>query len=187
MKIFYIHGWASSFDPSSNKVRDLEKLGDVEGRNIDYSKSFSLLSEILCMTIVGSGADMIVGTSLGGYWAAAIGSKLGVPFVAINPAVDPATSLLSKEGKSRTYTGESITLTKEVISGYTPFSLDGCGLILLDLGDEVFSSLETEKRLSPHYHVVTFNGGSHRFAHMAEALNKIRQHEHICGLAYGLD
>lgn len=51
----------------------------------------------------------------------------------------------------------------------------GCGLILLDEGDEVIDALETQKVLKDYYGVKLFSGGNHRFEHMVEALPLIEE------------
>ncbi|MEO1945163.1 MAG: YqiA/YcfP family alpha/beta fold hydrolase, partial [Candidatus Thioglobus sp.] len=56
------------------------------------------LSEKLCLESIKLGIDLLVGTSMGGYMVAAIGDKLGVPFVAINPAIEPRESLKKTPG-----------------------------------------------------------------------------------------
>lgn len=41
MKIFYIHGFASRFDPEADKVMALSQIGNVSGGNYDYTRPFS--------------------------------------------------------------------------------------------------------------------------------------------------
>ena len=66
-------------------------------------------------------------------------------------------------------------------------ALAGCaGLILLDKGDELLNSLETEENLKDSYAVTSFNGGSHRFDHMKDACPVIEQFYTVGILGYGL-
>ena len=40
MKILYIHGFGSHYDPSKSKVQTLQSLGVVIGINLDYCEGF---------------------------------------------------------------------------------------------------------------------------------------------------
>ena len=46
----------------------------------------------------------------------------------------------------------------------------GSGLILLDKGDELFRWSNTVKALGDYFPLECFEGGSHRFDHMGDAL-----------------
>ena len=57
-----------------------------------------------------------------------------------------------------------------MVASYYPIAKNGCGLILLDEGDEVIDARHTREVLKDYYQVEMFEGGNHRFAHMEEAL-----------------
>lgn len=50
------------------------------------------------------------------------------------------------------------------------FRMDGRGTIVLDLADEVLSAQDTLSFVRGRLPVVAFEGGSHRFEHMAELI-----------------
>lgn len=186
MEILYIHGWRSFFDPTTEKIKSLAKLGHVEGYQLDFTKTHrTIFNEISAGVIQDGGFDLIVGCSLGGYWAAKIGASLGIPFVCLNPSVNPAESMKALIGKGQTFAGDDYELTEKVVDTYTPFDLTGCGLILLDEADTVICAAETRASLRGSYKVVTYSGGHHGFAHMEQALPEIKQLVHIAGQVYG--
>ncbi len=78
-----------------------------------------------------------MGTSLGGFFAAWIGSELNLPFVAINPAIKPFSSLRAYRGEGVTHFGEPFLLTEEVVDAYRDLTLraDGPVLGILAMGD----------------------------------------------------
>lgn len=155
----------------------------------------------------GRNAIALVGTSLGGYWAARFGNHFGIPAVLINPTIHPHQSL-------RRYVGHKLLnfvtrsrniLRDEVPASYGDIERSGDFLVLLDKGDEVLdyhlaekwfvsgnNSADSGKNGDPSgtaqppetasetvrrdsCKVLTFEGGSHRFSHMEEALPHIRQ------------
>jgi len=186
ISMFYCHGFASCFDPHSSKIETLRKLGPVAGCNIDYTKTADeLVAEIMKHSQLNE-IDMLIGTSMGGWLAAHIGALAGIPFVAINPAIAPALSLKRHLGAGVDYQGNSYTLTETAVNSYKPIAKDGCGLILLDEGDELFDAHETRQELASCYRVETFPGGSHRFTHMEEALLLIEAFYEQSGVVYGL-
>ena len=185
MKILYVHGFGSKFDASNDKVVALRALGEVVGITVDYTEARDEIATQLVEYVLQHEIDLIVGTSMGGHMSAIVGARVGVPFVAINPALDPATSLYRHIGKHTTYAGDEYELTEEAITSYDKFDTTGCGLVLLDSGDALFDSAVTAELLTPHYEVVTFDGGSHRFEHMNEALDVVMKHCETSGVVYG--
>lgn len=186
MNILYIHGFGSKFDPSSDKVISLSKLGNVEGIDIDWTRPAQHnISRII--EAAAPMADLIVGTSMGGWGAAKAGAAIGVPFVSINPAVDPGQSLKRYLGDGIDYNGALYSLVKKTVETYTAIDGSGCGLILLDEGDTVIPYKPTVKALTDHYDINTFEGGSHRFEHMEQALPIIKQFYNKASVSYGFD
>jgi predicted esterase YcpF (UPF0227 family) len=175
MVILYLCGFGSRFSEENDKVIALKHLGEVKGIDLDYTKSKEINEErILNFLFENPDVDCIIGTSLGGYYAAVVGAKIGLPFVSINPTMDPNVSLMKYVGPGRTYFGENYFLESVVVNGYDHFPLKGCGMILLDFGDEVLDSNKTKNKLEKKFTVHTFNDGHHRFAHINESINYIK-------------
>lgn len=177
-KFAYIHGWASSFDPDSNKIITISKEMDavVVGTTLDYAKPREETIKALFDFIKDNNIDAIFGTSFGGYWAAIIGNMCGIPFVSINPVVEPAKALRKYVGSGTTYHGVKYNLTEEIVDQFSGHNFPeyGNGMVLLDQDDEVIDSNQTLKQLID-YHPVVFSGGSHRFDHMKEAIPYIQK------------
>lgn len=176
LKSYYLHGFASQFDPTSEKLRTLAELGPVQGHNIDYTQSAEEVVENSLDKLMQVNPDLLIGTSMGGWLASILGSETGIPFVAINPVIDPSKSLNKHVGQGIDHQGEAYELTSTVVRSYYPFARNGSGLVLLDDGDEVIDRQGTIKALEGYYPVHSFSGGSHRFEHMANALELIREH-----------
>lgn len=178
----YIHGFNSKGDPASPKIKELEKLGETITIDYDSFSTFDSIDAHLSDEIERiylSRKDhftVLVGTSLGGYWASIIGKKLGIPAVLINPTVQPQYSLKKHVGiEFKNYKdGQLNTMTEDVPASYPDAPDVGMFLILLDQRDEVLDPKKTESWFTENP-VVTFEGGSHRFEHMKEALPEINK------------
>lgn len=167
--ILYCHGFASNFDPTKPKIRALERIAPVRGVTVDYARPPFEAFNAYLDALKGAERPLIVGTSLGGFFAAWVGSELNLPFVAINPAIRPFSSLRAYLGEGVTHFGEPFRLTEEVVDGYRDllFRTDGPGRVVLDMADEVISSKETLDTVVD-LPILTFPGGSHRFDHMED-------------------
>ena len=176
-RILYCHGFASNFDPEKEKVRALSTLAPVEGVTVDYTLPPSQVFAAFSGAIVAPKNTLIVGTSMGGFFAAWLGCELGLPFIAINPAITPARSLRKYIGVGRTYYGTTFDLKQEVTEAYKglPFRVDGDGTVVLDLGDEVINAHATIAAVENRLPLIEFPGGSHRFDHMHALLPEIQR------------
>lgn len=172
--LYYLHGFASHFDITSPKIHTLAKLGSVRGHNIDYTLPAEDVIEDSLDKLMQVNPDAIVGTSMGGWLAAILAVEAGIPFVALNPVIDPSKTLKHYIGKGKDYQGSPYELTPAVVGSYYPITENGQGLILVDQGDEVIDWRDTNEALDGYYPVQSFPCGSHRFEHMEEALKLVR-------------
>lgn len=186
MNIYYCHGFASQFDPASSKIGRLRELGVVYGHDIDYTKPADQVAQQCFDEMLDNDIDIIIGTSMGGWLASVVGSRAGIPFVAINPAITPSQTLAKHIGRGMDYQGREFKLTASVANSYGSLSRDGCGLILLDEGDDVINWRETYTAYHERYSVISFPGGSHRFEHMKAALPLIEDFFDRSSFVYGL-
>lgn len=116
---------------------------------------------------------IFIGTSLGGYWAYYMANLFSVPFISINPAIEPSKTLANYDIPE-----QSIESYKNVWEFGKV--VNSPGMILLDMGDDVISPMDTSNLLSGRYEVVTFDGGNHRFEHMVDALPYIQSFANGC-------
>jgi len=172
MKILYLHGFGGHYSPQKKKVQELSQLGEVSGYSIDWTRpSETILKE--AKKHIG-GVDLVVGISMGGWLAATLGDRNEIPFVAMNPMIDPKNSYLLKS-----------LLEPEIIDGYSDFPKNEAGLILLDQGDRVINSYVTYDKMHEYYDCRLFTGGSHRFEHIKESISIIRSFVDFTELAWG--
>lgn len=173
LNILYIHGFGSKVDPSSDKRIALDKIAQVEAVAPDYVTSY----EDVLATVQPylDKADLMLGTSMGGFLVSRLCELTGKPFVAINPVLSTQATLSKYIGTHQDHTGRTFTLSEQIASTYPDFlpSAD-LGMVLLDMGDELIDSEITKTVLEPLMPVHAFAGGSHRFSHMEEALPLIQ-------------
>jgi predicted esterase YcpF (UPF0227 family) len=197
MLYIYLHGFNSAFDPDANKVKSLSTLGDVIGITYDTFESYDNIFSYITSQVPADRLNEVVfaGTSLGGFWAAQMGKHYGCPSIIINPCYDPGSMLGRYEGVIMTnyYTAVHNVLTQAAIDTYASKYIYGqdktykyLPLVLLDMGDEVIGSSGTALVLK-EFTVKCFQGGSHRFDHMDEALDDIRNYVNHCDYVEHLD
>jgi uncharacterized protein len=195
MTFIYLHGFNSDRNPTSDKLKELGKLGEVITLSYD---SFALYEDILKdlkekikreLRDRPPGEVALVGTSLGAYWAAALSGIYGVPAILLNPAIQPAKTLEKYVGLTlKNFVNDEVnTFREDVPKSYPEISKKGKLLIILDEGDEVLDPYETHK-LFADFNPILFKGGSHRFEHMPEALPHIEKFlNRIIEIGFGSD
>lgn len=151
-------------------------IEEVRRITVDYTKPPNEVFDTYFNFMMPDPETLIVGTSLGGFFAAWLGVETEYPFIAINPAINPVVTLRKYEGNGTTHFGSPFTLKPEVIEAYTqlPFRMDGTGEVVLDEGDEVLCASETSEYVGSKLPVTTFKDGSHRFDHMDQLAATIR-------------
>lgn len=89
MNILNIHGYKGSAKNSAYEA--LTALGHtVTSPEVDYDNlTTDETLDILCKAAEECGAEVIVGSSLGGFYAAVMAVRLGVPVILINPCLLP--------------------------------------------------------------------------------------------------
>jgi predicted esterase YcpF (UPF0227 family) len=174
--IYYCHGFASHFDGNKDKIRALSAAAIVDGNTVDYTLSPHEVFASFTKALSPLKKCLFVGTSMGGFLAAWLGSELGCPFVAINPASNPAASLQKHIGAFQCYSGAQCVLKKETVDAYSslPFRMDGNGFVAIDMGDKIIDPQQTLRMVGNKLPVVTFPEGSHRFDHMPQLTAVIR-------------
>ena len=89
MKILFLHGLEST--NQSSKVDFMRALGhDVHAEYMDYRKVLDLYSKTL-NSIIDFNPDLIVGSSMGGYFAFHLGTHYKTNLLLLNPALPNRT------------------------------------------------------------------------------------------------
>jgi predicted esterase YcpF (UPF0227 family) len=142
MKYLYLHGLGSN--GLTNTAKTLQLLGeDIISPSYaphDFPYSIKMLKD----TISQQAPDVIVGTSMGGYFALKLGEITNLPVLAVNPCFEPKT-LLSKylDNPAIDYeTGDTLNITEATLEEYEPFKkFPKNHLILIGLQDDVISPI----------------------------------------------
>ncbi len=171
-RILYFHGWGSRFDPGKGKILSLGRIGPVHGLTVDYTLHPHAVFATYAELLTRYPRALVVGTSLGGFYAAWLGAEFNRRFLAINPATAPGKTLQAHVGTGVNHAGEPFDLTQACVSAYDAlcFRLDGPGTVVLDRGDEVLDARATLELVRGRLPVVAFDGGSHRFDHMDDLI-----------------
>jgi predicted esterase YcpF (UPF0227 family) len=179
MRILYVHGLGSYYNSSHEKIIALKTIGTVVGIDVDYCKGYESVFEKVSSAASINNIDVIIGTSIGGYMAAQVGAECGVPFVALNPIINPKTWLQQWIGNFADHNNQTKMLSNNTVEGYPVMNTDGNGLVLLDSNDQIINARKTNSLLEDTFHVKMFTGGNHGFAHMESALPLILAHMNI--------
>ncbi len=183
MRFLYIHGFNSA--GYGEKVNYLRKaFGDenVIAVNLPYNpeKAVKLL-EYLVKNLKEEPL-ILVGSSLGGFYAVYLSYKYGNISVLINPAVDAHIILRSEIGHQKNYkTDEEYEFTEENVRSLEKFYIPVEKLenmkdriyVYLDENDEVLDSRKTAEYFKD-FNVKIFPGGDHSFKHMPELIDHLR-------------
>lgn len=95
--IVFLHGYGSSGEKSSTgkSVKEIFPHTEVMCFTYDYQNPLRSAQEILqqLADINQQDVELIVGVSLGGFWARWLANQISVPLFLINPSLNPAVSL----------------------------------------------------------------------------------------------
>lgn len=171
--IVYLHGFNSS--PRSQKVSELKSLlpllhPDVELVVPELGFDPELAFKRACEAVesVASRCAGVIGSSMGGYYAAALSERYGVKVALINPVVYPYRLLRDHLGSQyNPYTGERYELNEAHITSLKvldPGALTDPGkvFLLLQTGDETLAYGQALERY-PGSAAWIQPGGDHRF------------------------
>ncbi len=173
--ILYIHGFKSC--GLGNKSRALESyFGDVLAPDLPYapSKAIKELENLIKTQEI----DLLVGSSLGGYYATYLAQKYGIKAVLINPSTRPYETLKPYVGMQKRFCdGEEFEWKEEFLKELFKFDTanlkKGLFLVLLQTGDEVLDYKVALKKYENQRRIVEY-GGNHRFENIEDYLCMIK-------------
>jgi len=175
--ILYIHGFASCGD--SNKTKLLrENFPKVLCPDIpvDPDKAVAFLQKL----VVANNVSLIIGSSLGGFYASYLAQKFEIKTILLNPSTQPFLTLAPYVGTNTFFcSGETFEWTKEHITKLWEYaisknSIKAPVLVLLQKGDETLDYTQAEA-VYENYEVVVQEGGNHRFENLDEYLGVIKK------------
>jgi len=178
--IVYLHGFASA-GTGSAKAEVLQRIfHDQRLLTPDLPDKPAEAIPFLDALLGGlSGPVMLVGSSMGGYYATHFGSHFGWPVALINPlvAIDEPELFLGEH--QNYYSGNRFLLDEAdlvALAALQPQPGSAPTLLLLDDADEVLDATKAIAAYRGRATVVIYPGGNHRFMHLEEAAPLLRRH-----------
>lgn len=174
--VLYIHGFASSGRSA--------KAADLKGRFPEvYAPTLSHIPELAVETLeqfiaaLRPRRPLLVGSSLGGYYALHLSGATGLPAVLVNPVTAIEPPLTQVVGLQHSYfDGSGFEFTAEHVKSLQALAPEAADparlLVLVQLGDEVIDQAATLERLAGARTVVEA-GGDHAFRSFAERLPEV--------------
>jgi predicted esterase YcpF (UPF0227 family) len=192
--IIYLHGFNSaSLDLSGKLLTSKEKLVVLNEfcqknqilfytPNVDYRNFEQLIADLtrVYCDFKDDGYKMLfMGSSLGGFTSEYMAMKTRTTAIMINPAISPAELLTQFIGVGENFETKqaydwNMTHCEQFIHYENELKNDsGRGIkkiVFVDMGDELIDAQKTLEKYQTTAEVVAFEGGSHGFEHIKEAL-----------------
>ena len=120
--IFFVHGFNASAGSPAGRMLSVQAGGDVVC--LEYDSALSFLSNLAAMKSQMKGrmteADVIVGISLGGFYAVALAAAMRRPCVVLNPVTYPIRQMAQFIGRKQNLdTGAEYDFTQDVLNSYS--------------------------------------------------------------------
>ncbi len=175
--ILFIHGFASC--STGTKITQLKAhFGDQDVIAPDLSPNPDKALEQLQDLLAQENIDLLIGSSLGGYYADILNRQHHIPSVLINPSTQPFETLAryvgtNKNGCSNVDFQWKASYLSALQSLYSavPAQHDQY-LVLLQTGDEILDYRRAKTRYQ-HHQVLVEQGGNHRFENISDYLQII--------------
>jgi len=172
--IVYLHGFTSS--PASRKAVMLGDYLRAQAPGIEFRvpelhhRPAQAASQALGHCVGKDSSDLlVVGSSLGGFYATVVAEKVGCRAVVLNPAVHPQNHFARYLGPQRNlYTGERFDLTREHVAELAALdppaiTLPGRYWLVVETADEVLDFREAVSYYAGALQTVV-EGGEHSLA-----------------------
>jgi predicted esterase YcpF (UPF0227 family) len=179
--LIYLHGFNSGFDKNAEKIKSLETVAPVVGKTVDYTNPSDVASLEQFIKSKDSTKDevILIGTSLGGYFARYFAKKFKMRCILLNPALKPESTLSKFLGKNKNYiTDKTTELTEKDIEALKKYKVSGSTgsgmLTILATDDELIDHHDTHKELKKHSDVHHTTGG-HRMNDITSQIPKIQK------------
>jgi predicted esterase YcpF (UPF0227 family) len=183
-RVVYLHGFNSS--PASLKARLLVeycKANRIESvvPALSHDPVLAMNTAMACITGHSESPALLIGSSLGGYYATWLAEKFRLKAALVNPAVSPCDHLHAEFlGPQRNYySGEEYEFTAEHVESLRRFDVKTIEdprryLLLVQTGDEVLDYRLAVQRYAGCEQIIQ-QGGNHGFENFAGMLPRIMQ------------
>lgn len=175
-KILYIHGFGSCGD--SNKTRLLKKyFGDdlviAPDVKIDPNEAIEQLEAL----ITTDQFNLLIGSSLGGYYATYLSEKFHLRAILINPSTQPFETLAPYVGENKLWcTGATFIWEAQYLEALKAYQTEALTLqnymLFLQTGDEVLD-YKVAYKVYEGANIIVQEGGNHRFENLDEYLEYV--------------
>jgi uncharacterized protein len=177
--LIYIHGFRSS--PLSEKSRAFKKLFpelilatyDTLHPHVGFQQLDDIVRDALPQK------PILIGSSLGGFWAYQFAKRYALKCVLLNPCMNPEVTLKPDIGLvTNMYTGERGLLDEGDLQRYEQYRLSGepaACVVLHEKGDELIPYQQSVSHFEGRAKLVLIEGGSHSFEHIEVAVQEIKQ------------
>lgn len=120
---------------------------------------------------------ILIGSSLGGFWAYQFATKYALKCVLLNPCMHPEVTLRPYIGRvENLYTSEQGDMDERDLKRYSQYRLAGeaaqC-VVLHEKGDELIPYEESVANFEGRARLILIEGGSHSFEHLEIAIREI--------------
>lgn len=142
------------------------------------------IEKLLVATLQQTDQVILVGSSMGGFYAQYFGQKYKLPYVMINPALNPKPLFTKEKGaRENPVTGEQLVIDDAYIADLValkPKVLDRTvpALLLIEEGDDVIDipfALQHYQQAGTAFKTVVYPGGEHAFINVEAAWQEIKQ------------
>lgn len=177
--LVYIHGFRSS--PLSEKSRAFKSIfPDITLASYDTLHAdigFQQLDSLV--QAVPTAQPILIGSSLGGFWAYQLAKKYALSCVLLNPCMTPEDTLRPDIGLvTNMYTGEQGVMQEADLLKYDHYRLPGepaeC-VVLHEKGDELIPYQQSIANFEGKAKLILIEGGSHSFEHLEVAVAEINR------------
>jgi hypothetical protein len=120
---------------------------------------------------------VLIGSSLGGFWAYQFAKKYGLKCVLLNPCMSPEITLKPFIGAvENMYSKKKGVLKPEYLLRYSVYRFSGGAqcTVLHEKGDELIPYRESVENFAGQAKLVLLEGGSHRFVNVQRAIEEIK-------------
>ncbi len=177
LKILFLHGFSSC--GRGNKSKMLKAYfgeGGVVAQNLPYSPLEAIAT--LEKLIESENIDLLVGSSLGGFYATYLAEKYRLKAVLLNPSTQPWKTLAPYVGEQKRFCDDAPFKFKKPylkeMKSLKVLPLKGRYLVLLQSDDELLDYTKAQSFYNTHNVIVEY-GGNHRFENIDIYMSMIRK------------
>ncbi|WP_309497721.1 YqiA/YcfP family alpha/beta fold hydrolase [Sulfurovum sp.] len=174
-KILYLHGFGSCGE--GNKSSELKKyFGENNVLSPDLLPSPLDAIGMIEGLLKSENINLIIGSSLGGFYATYLAEKYQMRAVLLNPSTQPWETLAPYVGWQKRFCDEEVFEFKTVylnqLQTLEVMPENGNYLVLLQSEDEVLDYTKAQSLYNKHKVIVEY-GGNHRFENIHDYMSMI--------------